>query len=211
MTFNLKQLLNSALQDNGLVCNEHQQAMLIKYLELLVKWNKTYNLTSITQPLEMVYLHLIDSLKIYSAIHGNHCLDVGSGAGLPGIPLAIFLPNTHWTLLDKNNKKTRFIQQVIAELQLKNVQVTQNRAEQFHPSQAFDTIVCRALGSIEMFIQSTAHLLSEDGVWLAMKGKFPDEELSYLTDKQLDVSIKALDIKGLIGERHIVLIKRQSP
>jgi len=202
----LKELLTVALHDNQLTCSDAQQEQLINYLELMQRWNAVFNLTSITTPREMVYLHLIDSLLMQPYLHGTQLLDVGSGAGLPGIPLAIMMPEKHWTLLDKNNKKTRFMTQAVAELGLKNVVVVQERSENFKPAERFDSIVSRAYGSLQMFVATCAHLLAKDGLFVAMKGKHPEEELASLSADYMIREVIPIHIKGVETERCVILI-----
>jgi 16S rRNA (guanine527-N7)-methyltransferase len=204
---NLDPLLTKALQENAFSLNDGAKQKLIRYLLLLQTWNRVFNLTTITDPRDMVYLHIIDSLSIQPYLHGTHLLDVGSGAGLPGIPLAIVNPHQQWVLLDKNNKKTRFLIQAIAELELTNTQAIHSRSEDFHPAQCFDSILSRAFGTIRMSVESTAHLLCSDGVFVAMKGKYPQDELDDIPDRFLVQDVMRLDIKGIDIERHAVRIR----
>jgi 16S rRNA (guanine527-N7)-methyltransferase len=146
------------------------------FIKLLEKWNKAYNLTSIRNTEDMVRLHLLDSLAIIPFIEGKHVIDIGTGAGLPGIPLAIYLPSIDFTLLDSNAKKTRFVQQVILELKLKNVSVCHNRVERYLPEVSFNTVITRAFASLSDIVKLTGHLLSKNGIILAMKGQPPDEQ-----------------------------------
>lgn len=199
-------LLKTALQQNQLTCTEQAQQLLIRYLELLQRWNQTYNLTAITDPREMVYLHLIDSLVIRPYLTGNRLLDIGTGAGLPGIPLAITNPDKHFVLLDKNNKKTRFLTQVTAELGLKNVEVVHTRCEDFHPKQCFDSILSRAYASLWLFVNSSKHLLCKNGWWIAMKGRYPLDEISELGNDFILQNATRLDIKGIDVERHVICL-----
>ncbi len=201
--------LKKALADNHITCTETQTTQWLAYLEQLHKWNKVYNLTSITTPREMIYLHIIDSLLVSPFIHGTHCLDVGSGAGLPGIPLAILHPEQHWTLLDKNNKKTRFMIQVSAELGLKNIKVHHGRAEDFLPTLKFDSILSRAYGNLAMFISTTEHALAHHGVLIAMKGKLPEDELTELPAHWVAASPTPLTMKGMSIDRHIICMRKE--
>jgi 16S rRNA (guanine527-N7)-methyltransferase len=203
----MKSLLTTALQENQLTLNDEAINKLVRYLELLQTWNKVFNLTSITDPREMVYLHIIDSLLTAPYLSGSRFLDVGSGAGLPGIPLAILHPEHEWVLLDKNNKKTRFMTQAIAELKLTKVQTVHTRAEDFHPEQAFDGILSRAYATLALFIKTTRHLICKNGTFIAMKGKYPQEEMAELDELALDATISPLTMKGMTLDRHIVCIK----
>jgi 16S rRNA (guanine527-N7)-methyltransferase len=205
----LNQLLINALQENKITLPEPAIKKLVHYLELMQIWNRVFNLTTIIEPHRMVYLHIIDSLSVQTFLHGKHMLDVGSGAGLPGIPLAIANPDQNWTLLDKNNKKTRFMTQAIAELGLTNASAIHSRCEDFHPATSFDSILSRAFGSLRMFVESTQHLLSEDGRFIAMKGKYPHDEINDLPAHivlQQDVQLK---VKGMDMERHVICFSKK--
>lgn len=204
----LPSLLKKALADHGIQATDEQQAQWISYLDALVTWNKVYNLTSITEPREMVYLHLIDSLLVAPFIHGTHCLDVGSGAGLPGIPLAILSPEQHWTLLDKNSKKTRFMFQVAAQLGLKNVTVVHQRGEAFQPTTPYDTIISRAYASLALFVETTEHALATKGQFIAMKGKYPDDEIAELPQHIQVTATHALTVKGMPIDRHVICLQK---
>jgi 16S rRNA (guanine527-N7)-methyltransferase len=199
--------LEEALQQNHLCVDETAKLKLIQYLHLLQTWNKVFNLTTITKPRDMVYLHLIDSLMITPFLKGTRLLDVGTGAGLPGLPLAICNPLQQWVLLDKNSKKTRFLTQVVAELALPNVTVIHSRSEDFHPDHGFDSILARALGTLTLFVNSTRHLLNANGIFIAMKGKYPQDELDELQGPFTIQKVTRLAIKGVSIERHIVCIK----
>lgn len=180
----------------------------MQYLELIQTWNRVFNLTAITNERDMVYLHLIDSLMVIPFLQGQKFLDVGSGAGLPGIPLAIINPDQEWTLLDKNNKKTRFLTQAISELNLSNVKVEHSRSEDFHPKECFDSILSRAFGTLTMFIDTTAHLLCENGQLIAMKGKYPQDEIRGIPNTFI-AKVSRLDIQGMSIERHICILKKK--
>jgi 16S rRNA (guanine527-N7)-methyltransferase len=199
--------LTTALEQNNIVLSDAMTQSLQHYLELMLKWNNMYNLTAITDPHEMIYLHLVDSLIIAPYVTGKQCLDLGTGAGLPGIPLAIIHPDQQWTLVDKNSKKTRFLIQAVAELNLKNVQVVHFRGEEFHPAHGFDNILSRAFGSLRLFVDTTRHLLNPDGELIAMKGKYPDDELADLPAKVSVQSVQHIDIKGIDIERHLVCLR----
>jgi len=207
MNYNNK-ILSDALSDNQLTLSGSTQQKLIQYLELIQSWNKVFNLTTITEPRDMVYLHLIDSLAVSPYLHGLNLLDVGSGAGLPGIPLAIIHPEQHWMLMDKNSKKTRFLTQTIAELKLTNANAIHSRCEDFQPATKFDSILSRAFGTLRMFVETTAHMLNKDGIFIAMKGKYPEDELQDLPDNVEVKNIQRLDIKGISVERHIICLQQ---
>lgn len=201
-------ILKKALAENSFFLSEEAIQKLSCYLTLLQNWNRAFNLTSVTKPQEMVYLHIIDSLMISSHLQGKRTLDVGSGAGLPGIPLAIVHPQTQWVLLDKNNKKTRFVTQVIAELDLKNVEVVHCRCEDFLSTACFDNILSRAFGTISLLIHAAQHLLCSDGIFLAMKGKYPQDEIAAIPDGFMIQNVTPLTINGIEVDRHLVCIRR---
>lgn len=206
----LKNLLKQALAENQYELSDHMQQQLVHYLEMMQSWNRIINLTSITEPREMVYLHIIDSLSVMPYLHGNRLLDIGTGAGLPGIPLAITHPDQHWVLLDKNSKKTRFLTQVIAELKLAHVSAVHSRGEDFQPAYCFDSILGRAFGSIRLFAETTGHLLCPNGKLIAMKGKYPEEEINDIPKSFTIQDITRLELNGMNVERHIVrLIKEE--
>ncbi|RVU84183.1 16S rRNA (guanine(527)-N(7))-methyltransferase RsmG [Leucothrix sargassi] len=176
------------------------------YVTLLDRWNKTYNLTAIRNPNDMIPAHIFDSLVVAPYIDGENCLDVGSGAGLPGIPLSIIQPDRQFTMLDTNGKKTRFIQQAIIELGLPNASVVQSRVAEWKPEKKFDAIISRAFASIADFVNGCEMHLNSDGCIYAMKGLFPSEELIY-TPKGFQLSEKiVLEVPYLEGERHLLKI-----
>jgi 16S rRNA (guanine527-N7)-methyltransferase len=199
--------LSKALTQNQMAVAPAQQEQLLQFLELLQTWNRVFNLTTITHPHDMIYLHLIDSLAVQPYLHGSRLLDVGSGGGLPGLPLAIINPHQQWILLDKNSKKTRFITQAIAELGLNNAQAVHSRCEDFQPERGFDSIISRAFGSIRLFVDTTLHLLNPNGQFLAMKGKLSQEELDDIPNSIKAQHVVRLEMKGIDIERHIVCLR----
>lgn len=188
-----------------------QQHQLLQYLGLLIKWNKAYNLTAVRNPDEMVSRHLLDSLSVveYVEQRGNTWLDVGSGGGMPGVPLAIIFPDKKFTLLDSNGKKTRFLTQVKLELKLANLEVVHSRAETFTPEQPFSGIISRAFSSLADFSNWTRHLGDIQTHWLAMKGVHPDDELQALPDDFHLASCHTLKVPGCQGQRHLLILHRQ--
>lgn len=179
---------------------------LTNYLLLLEKWNQAYNLTSVRNINDMIPQHIIDSLSVAKYLQGKKILDVGTGGGLPGIPLAITHPDLEFVLLDSNGKKTRFLVNVVQELNIANVTVAQARAEEFKSDRCFDTIVSRAFSSIEDFIEKTKHLMCKEGQFLAMKGKYPEKEIAEVTD-QYQIKVEELHVPELNAERHLIIIK----
>ena len=185
-----------------------QQECLEQYLALLQRWNQVYNLTAVRNPQQMRPLHLADSLSVADFIQGMHCLDVGSGAGLPGIPLAIVQPQRHFTLVDTNGKKTRFMQQAVLELGLKNIEVVQTRIESWQPKQRFDAIISRAFASLADFVNFTGHHLQDGGILYAMKGRYPASELAELPVGWHVSAQHVLQVSGLEAERHLLELQR---
>jgi 16S rRNA (guanine527-N7)-methyltransferase len=183
-----------------------QVATLERYLDLLEKWNRVYNLTAIRERSRMVTHHLLDSLAVLPHVHGPRVLDVGSGAGLPGIPIAIAGPALHVTLLESNHKKSAFLTQAVAELQLANVQVVTERIESWQTETRFDTIVSRAFAELGEFASLAGRLLAPQGVLAAMKGVHPFEEIERLPKAFRVQEVVRLRVPGLDAERHLVLM-----
>jgi 16S rRNA (guanine527-N7)-methyltransferase len=205
----LNKVLEQALSDNQFDISQTIQDQLIDYLDLLQQWNQVFNLTAIRDPHEMVWLHILDSLAIRAYLHGDRIIDVGTGAGLPGIPLALTCPDKQFVLLDSNHKKTRFLNQVVYELGLKNVTVVHSRCESFAPEHCFDSIVTRAFATIESMLTATQHVLCEQGQFLAMKGLYPEAEIKAIPEKFTLLAAHRLDINGLDAERHLICIGRK--
>ena len=201
----LEKRLAQGLQEMGIELAPAIRQKLLKFLQYLEKWNRTYNLTAVRDPEQMIPRHLLDSLSVLPYLQGSRVLDIGTGAGLPGIPLALARPALAFTLLDSNAKKTRFVTQAIHELGLKNVQVVQERVEKFHPKEKFDTLIARAFASIPDMLGSSRHLCAPHGRFLLMKGVFPQEELAAVTDGY-QAEVKALHVPGLDAARHLVIV-----
>lgn len=196
-------------QQMGVEVSPVQAERMIDYLALLQKWNRSFNLTAIRDPRKMLSYHLLDSLSIKPALlESGECLDVGSGAGLPGIPLAIMLPGTHWTLLDSNGKKTRFMQQAVANCGLGNVQVVHSRVEDYHARSPLDVIVSRAYASLSGFCESVAHLLSPGTRLLTMKTTLQDSEVTELDSNRFSLSQQTLRVPGIDESRTLVKISQ---
>ena len=206
MSDSLLDQLQQGVEAMGLLATDLPLQSYLSYIELLVQWNSAYNLTAIRDPEKMLAYHILDSLSILPFIHGNECLDIGTGAGLPGIILALARPDTHWTLLDGNNKKTRFVQQAVMTLNLKNVEVICSRIEKYQPENCFSTIVSRAFTSLDAFYTCSHHMLAAGGSLLAMKGPDPENEISDLSAENLTTKIIPLFVPGVTGERTLVQI-----
>jgi 16S rRNA (guanine527-N7)-methyltransferase len=200
--------LESGLADMDLSLSDSQQQQLLAFLALLNKWNKAYNLTAVRDEQVMVSRQLLDSLSIMPWVTTEHLLDVGAGGGLPGIPLAIVFPEKRFTLLDSNGKKTRFLNQCVLELGLDNVDVIHGRAEDCQPEQPFDQISSRAFTALENLVTWCEPLLAENGEFLAMKGQYPDDEVSALPAGWQVESSQALTVPGADGERHLLVVRR---
>ena len=205
-SINLSLDWQTGLQQLSCQPSDTQLSKLQNYLALLQRWNKVYNLTAVRDPKQMLALHLFDSLAVADYIQGDYCLDVGSGAGLPGIPLAIMQPERQFTLLDTNGKKTRFIQQAIIELQLSNAKVVQTRVETWQPPQAFDAIISRAFASVADFVDSSLQHLQADGCLYAMKGQLIASEWHDLPDSVSIRKTHRLDVPMVDAERHLIEI-----
>lgn len=201
--------LQHHLEQLGQVLTESQQEALFDHLTLLQKWNKAYNLTAIEDPDEMFILHLQDSLAVAPYIQGERIIDIGTGAGFPGIPLAILFPEKQWTLLDSNGKKTRFLIQVKAQLGLHNVEVVQARCEAFQADPCHDIILTRAFSSLQNMLEKTQHLCCNDGSFLAMKGTFPEQEVQESKSSYPSIDIIQLNVPDLKAERHLAIIKKE--
>ena len=183
-----------------------REALLI-YLQLLARWNATYNLSAIRDPGEMLVRHIFDSLSVCPLLHGRRLADIGTGPGLPGIPLALACPDLEVTLVESNGKKTRFLREAVRTLSLDaRCAVVQTRVEQYRPDQSFDTVTSRAFASLVDFVTASRHLLAPDGRWLAMKGRRPDDEIAELPADIRVESVVPLTVPDLAGERHAVIM-----
>jgi 16S rRNA (guanine527-N7)-methyltransferase len=184
---------------------------LAELLGELARWNQKVNLTAIREPAAMISGHLLDSLAVRPFLKGTRILDVGTGAGFPGLPLAIAEPGRHFELVDSNNKKIQFVQHVAARLGLANVRAVKARSEDYAPDERFDTVLARAVAALPELIRIAGHLLDRDGVFIALKGRYPAEELKALPDTW-SYSVEMLDIPGLeTGSRHVVLMQPKKP
>ncbi len=193
----------------GLTIDFKQAEFLLKYLSLLLKWNKAFNLTAITDEQEALDLHLLDSVSISPFIKPfESLLDVGTGGGLPGIPLAILNPDKEFSLLDTNSKKTRFLKQTVYELGIKNVQVIHSRVQDFEKLSGYACILSRAFASIQDMVTWTEHLLAKDGQWLAMKGLNPKDEISTLPINIEVCRTEAIELPNRTEERHLIYLHK---
>jgi 16S rRNA (guanine527-N7)-methyltransferase len=199
--------LSQGLAGLDLPLSSAAQSRLLQYLGLLTKWNRTHNLTAIREPSRLVSHHLLDSLAVLSHLQGRSVVDVGSGAGLPGIPLALARPEWRVALLDSNHKKGAFLRQAVLELKLTNVEVVTDRAEQWRPSEGFDVVISRAFADLPGFVEAGRHLCRPGGVLAAMKGVYPHEELVQLAPEARLEHVFPLDVPGLKAARHLVLLR----
>ncbi|NCF50955.1 16S rRNA (guanine(527)-N(7))-methyltransferase RsmG [Gammaproteobacteria bacterium] len=177
----------------------------------LARWNEKVNLTAIRDPAGMISGHLLDSLVVRPLLQGRRILDVGTGAGFPGLPLAIVEPQRQFELIDGTGKKIQFVEHVIALLGLENVRGMTVRAEDYAPGEGFDTVIARAVAALPKLLEIAGHLVHEEGVFIAFKGRYPEEELKALPDTW-SYSVEVLDVPGLEpGSRHAVLMRRKKP
>ena len=204
---NAPQPLRRGLLALGVGLSDEQVAGLERYLALLEKWNRVYNLTAIREPERMVTHHVLDSLAILPHVRGPRVLDVGSGAGLPGIPLALASPGLEVTLLDSSHKKAAFLQQAVAELRLANATVVAERIEAWQTDARFDTIVSRAFADLGEFVSAAARLLAPGGILAAMKGVHPHDEIERLPAGFRVREVLQLAVPMLDAERHLVLVE----
>ena len=206
----LKAQLDGLLAQTDLQISEQQAAQLIQLVELLMKWNKAYNLTSVREPGQMLVKHIMDSIVVSPHLQGNTFIDVGTGPGLPGLPLAILNPDRQFVLLDSLGKRLRFIRQAILSLGLKNVEIVQSRVEEYQPKVGFDCVLSRAFASLEDMLSWCHHLPNENGHFLALKGQYPESEITHLDSKFKFIESITLQVPQLDGERCLVKVKRVS-
>ena len=204
----IQSILVDGLEQLGIAPSSQQISALINFSHLLLKWNKVYNLTAVKDIDKIARLHLLDSLSLHAFIAGStRLIDVGSGGGLPGIPLAIFNPDVQFVLLDSNIKKTRFVKQAAIELNLKNVEVVHSRVENYRPSQRFDCLTTRAFSTIANTLPVVAHLLSDHATLLFMKSKTAEQEASAV-GKNFEKEIVELQVPGIDAPRSLVILRR---
>ncbi|MEO6974683.1 MAG: 16S rRNA (guanine(527)-N(7))-methyltransferase RsmG [Gallionella sp.] len=201
---NLAEELQSGIEQMGIALSMKTQNKLLDYLALLHKWNKVYNLTAIRNPQQMVSNHLLDSLSVLRHLWPGRWLDVGCGAGLPGVVLAIAQPDWSFTMLDSNSKKTSFVQQAIIDLELRNTSVVCARVEEWQPAERYDGIISRAYTELGGFLRSTRHLAAEHGRWAAMKGS-PEQELAVIPGECRVDRVIPLQVPGLHATRSLII------
>ncbi|MDN7127966.1 16S rRNA (guanine(527)-N(7))-methyltransferase RsmG [Pseudidiomarina sp. 1APR75-33.1] len=198
--------LNGLLTEAGLTIPASQQQQLVRLVELLAKWNKAYNLTSVRDPEQMLSRHIVDSLVVLPFLSGHRFIDVGTGPGLPGLPLAIVQPEKEFVLLDSLGKRIRFIRQVCHELGINNVNAVQSRVENYDPETKFDGVISRAFASLNDMLNWCRHLPTADGQFYALKGVYPQAELDTLPAHYNVEKVVELKVPGVDAERHLVII-----
>lgn len=204
----LASLLDGYINDLDFTIDEHKKNQLLKLVVLLNKWNKTYNLTSVRKPEDMLTRHIMDSVVVSPFLEGKHFIDVGTGPGLPGLPLAILNPDKEFVLLDSLGKRIRFIRQAIFDLGLTNVSAVQSRVEEYQPDFYFDGVLSRAFASITDMLTWCPHLTDSKGHYLALKGQLTQALDEPLPAGFLIKSVESLFVPGLDGERNLVIIER---
>lgn len=206
----LRLKLDALIAQTDLEVSDQQRDLLVGYVEMLNKWNKAYNLTSVRNPEEMLVKHILDSIIVSTHLQGERFIDVGTGPGLPGIPLAIMCPEKQFFLLDSLGKRIRFIKQALHELKIENVTPIQSRVEEFQPEEKFDAVLSRAFASMVDMVNWCHHLpKSETGLFLALKGQLPQSEIEELPEWCSVTDVKALNVPELEGERHLVILSRK--
>lgn len=203
----LKNTLERLLAQTELAVSEQQSEQLVTLVILLDKWNKAFNLTSVRDPQTMVGRHIVDSLVVSPYLQGQRFIDVGTGPGLPGLPLAIVNPDKQFVLLDSLGKRIRFIRMVIHQLGLTNVVAVQSRVENYVPEQKFDAVLSRAFASLDDMVSWCAHLPEPNGQFLALKGQYPEQELQSLPAHLALDRVYPLSVPEQDGDRHLVIIK----
>ncbi|EBA5087592.1 16S rRNA (guanine(527)-N(7))-methyltransferase RsmG, partial [Salmonella enterica] len=189
--------LSRLLDEAGISLTDHQKNHLVAYVGMLDKWNKAYNLTSVRDPAEMIVRHILDSIVVAPYLQGQRFIDVGTGPGLPGIPLAIVLPDAHFTLLDSLGKRVRFLRQVQHELKLENITPVQSRVEAYPSEPPFDGVISRAFASLSDMVSWCRHLPGDKGRFYALKGQLPEDEIASLPDNFSVESVEKLRVPQL--------------
>lgn len=206
----LRSQLDTLIAQTELTVSEQQRDQLVGYVAMLDKWNKAYNLTSVRDPQDMLVKHIMDSIIVSTHLDGERFVDVGTGPGLPGIPLSIMNPDKQFVLLDSLGKRIRFIKQVLHELKIENVTPVQSRVEEYQPEDKFDGVLSRAFASMTDMVEWCHHLPKpSSGCFLALKGQLPQSEIEQLPQWCSVTDIKALNVPQLEGERHLVILSRK--
>nr|WP_238486438.1 16S rRNA (guanine(527)-N(7))-methyltransferase RsmG [Motilimonas eburnea] len=200
--------MDALIKKTDLSVSDQQKSQLIGLVNLLHKWNKAYNLTSVRNPEDMLVKHILDSIVVSPYLQGQRFIDVGTGPGLPGLPLAIMNPDKEFVLLDSLGKRIRFIRQVLLELGIKNVTPVQSRVEEYQDEIGFDGVLSRAFASLHDMLNWCPHLPSQQGVFIALKGILPEDEIASLPSSFELVATHKLTVPELEGQRHLVLIKK---
>ena len=198
--------LSDCLKYSDVVPSQEQIEKLVSFVLLMHKWNKAYNLTSVRDPQQMLIKHIVDSIVVSPFLSQSHYIDVGTGPGLPGIPLAIMCPDKNFILLDSLGKRVRFMKQVAYELKLDNIQPVQSRVEDYIPTTKIDGVISRAFASLKDMLHWCQHLVDSQGVFLALKGQYPADELAVMGEKFSLIETIKLNVPDLEGERHIIKI-----
>ncbi|MFZ7172100.1 16S rRNA (guanine(527)-N(7))-methyltransferase RsmG [Avibacterium volantium] len=204
----LKEKLNFLLKSTALSVSDQQKDQLVKLVALLDKWNKAYNLTSVRDPQEMLVKHIMDSLVVSFYLQGERFIDVGTGPGLPGLPLAIINPDKTFVLLDSLGKRISFIRNALRELGITNVIPVLSRVEDYQPEELFDGVLSRAFASLKDMTDWCQHLVDENGIFYALKGQYHQEEVEQLSDDFVIKNVINLTVPELIGERNLVLLNK---
>ena len=203
----MKVKLENLLAQAEIQLTDLQKDQLIQLVQLLHKWNKAYNLTSVRDPQEMLVKHILDSIVVSSYLQGNRFIDVGTGPGLPGLPLAIINPTKQFVLLDSLGKRINFIRNAVRELGLTNIEPVLSRVEEYQPEQKFDGVLSRAFASLKDMTDWCHHLLKQDGYFYALKGIYHEDEVQEL-DKKFEVKdVITLNVPELVGERHLIVLR----
>jgi len=204
-----QETLSHGLQRLSIPLTDVVERQLLELVELVIRWNKAFNLTATSDPADLITRHVLDSLSVLPWVTGPRVADVGSGGGFPGLPLAIVLPEVHFTLIDSIAKKTRFLEQAAIELGLKNVTVERSRVEGYRPPEPFANVISRAYASLADFASTAGHLAASDGELLAMKGRRPDIEIDALPAGWTVAGVERLLVPGLDEERHLVIMSSE--
>ncbi len=205
----LHTILASGLEALALELSDTQQQQLVDYVMLMDKWNKAYNLTSVRDPNQMMVKHILDSLAIVPFLTGQNIIDVGTGPGLPGMPLAIAFPDKTFTLLDSLGKRVRFMTQCVHTLKLNNVTPVQSRVEEHQGEKPYDIVLSRAFASLKDMLHWCQHLVDSEGQFLALKGQFPQHEIEEVSNHFQVIKTENLTVPNLVGERHLVWLKKK--